>query len=211
MLFLEAQDCSFSALRGKLGQNTTEMCQRQGIWAITSVMANEICLSRQRLVDVSGPLFKSHWQRFQPDTGLAEWAGLRWLKCPPNSAPSVFHQSPHTAPGSGTSGGIKDMQVLQVSVSSPGEQDWPTCQVLWKSARYKLKSVNTLKQQRANMFGIPHPLHEIIISIKKAQTGFCQFLHKLHEHLCKAQLPTKKLLFTTKPTFIFLNNWTVHQ
>lgn len=104
---------------------------------------------------------------FRPDTGLAEWAGLKWFKFHPSSAFSVFHLSPHTPPGSGTSGGIKDMQILKISVTSPGEEDWPTCQVLWKSACYKLKRVNTLKQQCANMLGIPHPLHEIISNTQR--------------------------------------------
>lgn len=54
------------------------------------------------------------------------------------------------------------------------------------------------------MFGIPHPLHEIITTYKEVQTWFCQFLHELHKHLCKAQLPIQKAIIHYNMKLLFL-------
>lgn len=139
---------------------------------------------------------------FRADTGLAEWAGLRWLKFPPNSVFPLWAHTQHWA---------LELQVELRTCKFSKSQYLPQGKRTGQPARcFGNKLVTNWKvliQWSNNVQTcLAFPIHSVRLSsaYKEVQAGFCQFLHKLHEHLCKAQWPIQKAIIHYNAKLLFL-------
>lgn len=179
-------------------------------------MANEICLSRQRLADVSGPLFKSHWQRFQAWHWLSrvpeDWGG--------SNSPQVLHPvfSIWAHRHSHTQHWALELQAELRTCKFSQSQYLPQGKQTGQPARcFENKLVTNWKvliHWSSNVQAcLAFPIHSTKLSqhTKRCRLDFVSSYTNSINTCAKHNYPSKKLLFTTIRNFFFLNNWTVNQ